>query len=79
MVEEVHNNSVFRDKCKVKGKEVPLQAWSGPECSRKLRFLDNMATAQDGGDKCNLLKFLIHYIVRVQPKICNVSLIYLFL
>ena len=25
---------------KVKGKEIPLQAWSGPEGSRKLRFLD---------------------------------------
>ena len=26
---------------------VPLQAWSGPECSRKLRFLDYVTTAQD--------------------------------
>jgi len=25
---------------KVKGKAVPLQAWRGPEVSRKLRFLD---------------------------------------
>ena len=33
----------------VKGKVVPLQAWSGPEVSRKLRFLDYMKTAQDGG------------------------------
>ena len=33
----------------VKGKVVPLQAWSGPEGSRKLRFLDYMKTAQDGG------------------------------
>ena len=32
-----------------KGKEVPLQAWSGPEGSRKLRFPDFMTTAQDGG------------------------------
>jgi hypothetical protein len=32
------------------GKEaVPLQAWSGPEGSRKLRFPDFMTTAQDGG------------------------------
>jgi len=30
-------------------KSVPLQAWSGPECSRKLRFPDFMTTAQDGG------------------------------
>jgi hypothetical protein len=26
----------------------PLQAWSGPEGSRKLRFPDYMTTAQDG-------------------------------
>jgi len=32
-----------------KGKVVPLQAWSGPEGSRKLRFPDFMTTAQDGG------------------------------
>jgi len=34
---------------KVKGILVPLQAWSGPEGSRKLRFPDFMTTAQDGG------------------------------
>jgi hypothetical protein len=28
---------------------VPLQAWSGPEGSRKLRFPDYMTTARDGG------------------------------
>jgi len=32
---------------KVKGKGVPLQAWSGPEGSRKLRFPDFMTMAQD--------------------------------
>jgi hypothetical protein len=32
-----------------KGKAVPLQAWSSPEGSRKLRFPDFMKTAQDGG------------------------------
>ena len=32
-----------------KGKAVPLQAWSFPEGSRKLRFPDFMTTAQDGG------------------------------
>ena len=32
-----------------KGKAVPLQAWVGAEGSRKLRFLDFMTTAQDGG------------------------------
>jgi hypothetical protein len=31
-----------------KGKAVPLQAWSGPEGSRKLKFPDFMTTAQDG-------------------------------
>ena len=35
--------------CKGKDKAVPLQAWSGPEGSRKLRFPDFMTTAQDGG------------------------------
>ena len=32
-----------------KGKAVPLQAWTGPEGSRKLRFPDFMTTAKDGG------------------------------
>jgi hypothetical protein len=30
-------------------KAVPLQAWGGPEGSRKLRFPDFMTTTQDGG------------------------------
>jgi len=30
---------------KGKGKAVPLQAWTGPEGSRKLRFPDFMTTA----------------------------------
>ena len=38
-------NETFQNKCKA----VPLQAWSGPEGSRKLRFPDFMTTAQDGG------------------------------
>jgi len=33
----------------VKGKAVLLQAWRGPEGSKKLRFRDFMTTAQDGG------------------------------
>jgi hypothetical protein len=37
-----------------KGKAVPLQAWGGPECSRKLRFPNVMTTAQDGGKIVNL-------------------------
>ena len=35
--------------CKKKGKAVPLQACSGPEGSRNLRFPDFMTTAQDDG------------------------------
>ena len=37
-----------------KGKAVPLQAWSGPEGSRKLRFPDFMTTAQNGGKVVSL-------------------------
>jgi hypothetical protein len=37
-----------------KGKAVPLQTWSGPEGSRKLRFPDFMTTAQDGGKVVSL-------------------------
>jgi len=36
-----------------KGKAVPLQVWSGPEDSRKLRLPDYMTTAQDGGKVVN--------------------------
>ena len=36
-------------KKEVKGKAVQLQASSGPEGSRKLRFPDFMTTAQEGG------------------------------
>ena len=32
----------------VKGKSVPLQAWTGPEGSRNLRLPDFVTTAQDG-------------------------------
>jgi len=39
---------------KGKGKEVPLQAWSGPESSRKLRFPDFTTTAQEGGKVVSL-------------------------
>jgi len=37
-----------------KGKAVPLQAWSDPKGSRKLRFPDFMTTAQDGGKVVSL-------------------------
>ena len=36
------------------GKSVPLQAWSGPEGSRKLRLSDIVTTAQDGGKVVSL-------------------------
>jgi hypothetical protein len=39
---------------KGKGKAVPLQAWSGPEGSRKLGFPHFMTTAQDGGKVVSL-------------------------
>ena len=35
-------------------KAVPLQARSGPEGSRKLRFADFVSTAQDGGKVVSL-------------------------
>ena len=41
--------SFYHDIWKGKGKAVLLQAWSGPEGSRKLRFPDFMTTAQNGG------------------------------
>jgi len=37
-----------------KSEAVPLQAWSGPEGSRKLRFPDFMTTAQNGGKVVSL-------------------------
>jgi len=37
-----------------KGKAVPLQAWTGPEGSRKLRLPDYVTTAQDGGKVVSL-------------------------
>jgi len=35
-------------------KAVPLEAWSGPEGSRKLRFPNLMTTAHDGGKVISL-------------------------
>ena len=37
-----------------KDKAVPLQSWSGPEGSRKLRFPDLMTTAKEGGKVVSL-------------------------
>jgi len=33
---------------------IPLQGWSGPESSRKLRFPDFLTTARDGGKVVSL-------------------------
>ena len=38
----------------VKCKAVPLEAWSGPQGSWKLRFPDFVTTAQDGGKVVSL-------------------------
>ena len=48
----VHIHYIANVKGKVKA--FPLQAWSGPEGSRKLRFPDFMTTAQDGGKVVSL-------------------------
>ena len=45
---------LVRYECKGKGKAVPLQAFSGPEGSRKLRFPDFMTAPQDGGKVVSL-------------------------
>ena len=42
------------NKGKGKGKSVPLEAWSGPEDSRKLRFPDFVTMAQVGGKVVSL-------------------------
>jgi len=41
-------------KITVKGKSFPLQAWTGPEGSKILRFPDFMTTAQGSGKVVNL-------------------------
>ena len=57
MVSVIHRDAsklVNEQESKGKGKAVPLQAWSRPEGSRKLRFPDFMTTAQDGGKVVSL-------------------------
>ena len=49
MVFILEKNAISCGQLKSKGKAVPLQACSGPEGSRKLRFPDFMTTTQDGG------------------------------
>ena len=41
-------------RCDKKRKAVPLHTWSGPECSRKLRFPEFMKTVPDGGKIASL-------------------------
>ena len=48
------NMSFLHRRSKSKSKAVLLQAWSGPEGSRKLRFPDFMTTAQDDGKVVSL-------------------------
>jgi hypothetical protein len=50
----IHTKSNFTLQIHKKGKAVPLQAWSGLEGSRKLRFPDYITTAQDGGQVVSL-------------------------
>ena len=47
-VKELLCHSLHFSYAIIEGKAVPLQAWSGPEGSRKLRFPDFMTTTQDG-------------------------------
>jgi len=46
--------NILQEYYKSIGKAGPLQAWSGPEGSRRLRFPDFMTTAQDGGKVVSL-------------------------
>ena len=47
-----HRNKVLPQHGK--GNAVPLEVWTGPEGSRKLRFPDFVTTAQDGGKVVSL-------------------------
>jgi len=54
--ERSYSEYIFKANCiKGKGNSVPLQAWSGQEGSRKLKFQDFMTTAQDGGKVVSLM------------------------
>ena len=48
------NYNMFQYPQLHKGKSVPLQAWSGPEGSRKLGFPGFMTKAQEGGKVVSL-------------------------
>ena len=45
---------MFKCRVMLNGNAVPLQAWSGPESSRKLRLPDYVITSQDGGKVVSL-------------------------
>jgi len=51
-IKALHFNIIL--SLRVKKKAVALQAWSGPEASRKLRLPDYMTMAQDGGKVVSL-------------------------
>jgi hypothetical protein len=40
ITDKLNTNKINIGKDKGKGKAIPLQAWAGPECSRRLRFPD---------------------------------------
>jgi hypothetical protein len=40
----VSKKLVINDKLRIKGKAIPLQAWAGPEGSRRLRLPDFKTT-----------------------------------
>ena len=55
-VTEIYNRRIIQyNRNTIKGKADPLQAWSGPECSRKLSFPDFMTTAEGGGKVVSLM------------------------
>ena len=54
LLTETSTPTTVQQSVKGKGKAVPLQAWSGPDGSRKLRFPDFMTTAQGGGKVVSL-------------------------
>ena len=49
-----HKIIIMCYKILIKGTAVPLQAWTGPEGCRKLRFPDYVTMAQDGGKVVSL-------------------------
>jgi len=56
-----------------KGKAVPLQDWTGPEGSRKLRFPDFVTTAQDGGKVGKLCN--VAFIIKSLKGVLSLNLI----